>query len=190
MLDWLKKLDTDLLLLINRCHNDFFDTIMFGASDKLIWIPFYLFLAIVLARKAPVKIWLILIFAGILITMSDQFSVFVKDHILRYRPCHNLSLQDQLHLVNNQCGGQYGFVSSHAANVMALSLFVLLLTRNKIKWLSGLMMAWCLMVSYSRIYLGQHYPADVIGGWLCGATCAWICYDLLQRASRFIKASK
>lgn len=189
-MELLKQIDTKLFLLINNHHCSFCDFIFYRASDKWIWIPFYLLVAFVLFKKFGSGIWKIFLSAAILIFLSDQFSVLIKDCVMRYRPCHNLILQSHVHLINNSCGGLYGFVSSHAANSMALAAFVFMLIGKETKWIALLILAWCLLVAYSRIYLGTHYPADIMGGWITGFVMAWIIFYLYKKFDFFYSNSK
>src|SRR3569832_1461671 len=109
----LRSLDYSLFLFFNGLHNTFFDFIMWWASNKWIWIPFYAYLAWFLYRKYPKHVFSFLILAGVMIALSDQLSsTIIKNAVARLRPCHNLSLTSQIHLVNGYCGGMFGFVSS------------------------------------------------------------------------------
>jgi|SRR6185436_2585231 len=176
MPDWLKEVDTKLFFLINSRYCSFCDFIFYWISEKWIWIPFYVFLAVIVYKNHSGQFWKILISIAVLILLTDQFSVFIKNFVLRYRPCHNLILQSQIHLVNGECGGQYGFISSHAANSAGLVMFLILLLNRKMKWITAVLIAWCFIVSYSRIYLGTHYPLDIAGGWITGMLSASIVY--------------
>lgn len=166
-----KSWDTALFLFLNSFHNDFWDTVMYWASDKYFWIPFYALLLILIGVKLKWKTLLVILpLIALLILLSDQGSVLLKNLFQRYRPCHNFLIQDIVHTLNGKCGGQYGFVSSHAANTFALAMFVGMLFRKKLKWMLVFILFWAGFVSYSRIYTGVHYPADIMAGALLG-TC-------------------
>ena len=147
----IKKLDTEIFLLFNSKHTPFFDTVMAAASGKFIWIPLYAFLLFLVFRFVGKYIWLVVISAVLLIVASDQLSVHLfKNVFLRYRPCHNLLIKDIIHL-NGNCGGMYGFVSSHAANTFALAMFLALFFKNRINYFAVYIFLWAAFVSYSRV---------------------------------------
>jgi undecaprenyl-diphosphatase len=170
-MDFLRSIDVSLFLFFNGLHNDVLDFIMWWASNRWIWIPFYAYLAWFLYRKYPQHVLSLLIFAGLMIALSDQISSSViKFAVMRLRPCHNPEIASQVHLVNGYCGGMYGFVSSHASNSFALVTFLILFFEKQHRWLQWTLVGYAALVSYSRIYLGAHYPADIV----CGAFFGFI----------------
>ena len=180
-LNTLNTWDTDLFLLLNGAHNSFWDFIMFWASDKLIWIPVYALFLFILWRRYHNKIWIVVLFAALLIFLSDQISVHLfKDVFQRFRPCNEPALEGMVHLVNGKCGGSFGFYSSHASNIFAIAVFVISLLGKKDPWVLLLIIIWAGLIAYSRIYLGVHYPGDVIAGAMLGSFLGWI-------VARFLK---
>ena len=178
-MDWLLKLDTRLFLAINGWHNETWDGIMWWISGKVTWWPFYLLLLAFLAWKKRGQLLPMIVFIVLLIAVTDQTSVHLFKNIFeRLRPCHEPALNGLVHLVNDRCGGSYGFISSHAANSFGVAFLVLLWIREK--WFTALMVVWALLVSYSRIYLGVHYPGDVLVGGLWGAVCGWLVFLLFR----------
>ena len=111
---------------------------------------------------------------------TDQLSTLLKNTTLRFRPCHEPALQDLIHLVNNACGGKYGFVSSHAANTMELAVFIGLVLPSKYKNLRIALLVFVLINGYSRMYLGAHYPLDILCGWILGFIIALLFSSLMK----------
>ena len=190
MIQALKDLDTQLLLLINGLHNSVLDVCMSYASAKFFWIPLYLVFLFLLFKNYKSKTFFILIFIALTIALSDQIVLhFFKNVFLRYRPCHNLLLAAKVHLVDD-CGGSYGFISSHAANAFALATFLFSFLKQHYKY-AWLLFAWAALVCYSRIYLGQHYPADVALGALVGIACGKLILKVyFYFAQRFFSGNK
>ncbi len=179
MLSTLIDLDTQLFLFLNGLHNEAFDSIMAWISGKTTWWPFYLLLLLYLGWTRRWQLVPIIFFIALVVTLADQTSVHLfKEVFERLRPCHEPALKEAVHIVNGRCGGMYGFVSSHAANTFAVAMLLLLIQRKR--WFTALMLTWAAIVSYSRIYLGVHYPGDVLGGAVLGVLCGLLVYLLFS----------
>ena len=163
--------DYELFSAINGLHSGPLDSFMEAISSRVTAIPMYVLMALFLYKKYQSKFWWILGTLILLILISDQVSVAVKFTVERLRPCHDPLLSSTIHLVKNKCGGQFGFYSSHASNTAALSIFLLQFTRNKI--VHYILITWVILVGYSRIYLGAHFPGDIISGWIAGGLLGW-----------------
>jgi undecaprenyl-diphosphatase len=138
-------------------------------------------LGIIYKRKFPV-ILLIIILA---VTLADQVSVHIfKNTFHRLRPCHEPVLQGMVHLFKGECGGLYGFISSHASNSFNIAVLSLLLVKQR--WFTTGILVWAVVICYSRIYLWVHYPGDVICGSLVGAAIGWGSYSLYVLADKKI----
>jgi undecaprenyl-diphosphatase len=173
----LVRLDQQLLLYLNSLNSPFWDEVMYAISGKFIWIPLYLAILIYLGMRYKRKFIVIFLFIILGITVADQTSVHLfKNVFQRLRPCHEPALEGLVHLVKGECGGLYGFVSSHATNSFYVALFSLLFIRKK--WFTVMIISWALVVGYSRIYLGVHYPGDVLCGSILGAFVGWGIYSL------------
>jgi undecaprenyl-diphosphatase len=175
MIDWLLQLDTRLFLFLNGLNSEGMDSVMWWVSGKTTWWPFYLLLLSFMGWKKGWQLAPMILFLIIVVTLTDQISVHLfKNVFLRLRPCHEPSLEGLVHLVNNNCGGKYGFVSSHAANTFGVAIMLSLWVMRS--WFTILLITWALLVGYSRIYLGVHYPGDVLFGALLGMVCGWLVY--------------
>ena len=184
MIEWLQQIDYSLFLVINGWHSDSWDGIMWWISGKTTWWPFYLIILAYLGWKNRWHLVFMILFIALVITLADQTSVHLfKNVFQRLRPCHEPSLEGLVHLVNNKCGGRFGFISSHAANSFGVAMLVLLWVRKS--WTTLVMLCWALLVAYSRVYLGVHYPLDVISGAIAGSLLGWMiarfCKNVLHK---------
>ncbi|MFA8449718.1 MAG: phosphatase PAP2 family protein [Bacteroidales bacterium] len=173
-MDYLIHLDEKLFVFLNGIHSPFFDTLMEFITHKFTWIPLYVVFLIMGYFALKKRVWLLLLGVIITIVLADQASVHLfKNVFMRLRPCHNPELESVIHLVNGKCGGLYGFVSSHAANTFGLATFLFLVFRKHYKYIWWVFI-WAALVSYSRIYLGRHYPGDILCGAILGVVVGYI----------------
>ncbi len=188
MLEYLRQLDAELLCAINGWHCPYSDQLMWIISGKFSSALIILMILALLARHRKWRQMLTLIvMAGVVVLLADRISSgIIKPMVERLRPTHDPSLEHIVHVVNGYRGGLYGFVSSHAANLFGIATLISLVARNRGTWIA--MMAWAAVVSYSRIYLGVHYPGDVVGGIIIGVGVAlavhWV-WKKLQKKCGF-----
>lgn len=195
-MDYLIHIDQQWLLAINGWHSEWADMLMWYISKSTTWLPLYALLVGLIVyrfgilspslcregRRGSSLLRVLIILAGfaVAVGVSDFVSSgIIKPWVCRLRPTHEPELAGLIHLVNGYTGGLYGFVSSHAANTMACALLFALLYRNKYATV-GLML-WVALNCYSRMYLGVHYPADIIGGLAIGALMATLTYGMVRR---------
>jgi undecaprenyl-diphosphatase len=176
------ELDMRLFTLLNGWHSDFFDPIMVFLSKVWVWVPLYLGVLVYLFFTKKWKVALLAVATIVLAYLaSEHISVFIKESVARLRPCEEPLLANSVRMLEPH-GSLYGFVSGHACNTFCFAALSSLIIRKKIY--SILIFIWAAMVSYSRIYVGKHYPADIIGGALLGLLIAymvWLIYKIILR---------
>ena len=169
MIEQILNFDKNLFLIVNQSGITSLDSLMLFITNKFSSIPIYLFLVFLIFKYERKKAFLILTCILLLIVLTDQGSVkLFKNTFERLRPCH---VMDNIRLVKENCGGKFGFISSHAANTFGLALFLSKIFRKNIITIT--LIFWASIISFSRIYIGVHYPIDILGGFFWGLICAF-----------------
>lgn len=178
-MEFFSSLDDQILLFFNGHHTAALDAVMWQASSRIFWVPMYLLLAIILVRKTGVKRGILcLAIIGLLIFTADQICAsLIRPIFCRLRPSSLMNpISEFITVVHDYRGGSYGFPSCHAANTFALATFLSLVFRRR--WATIGLLGWAMLVSGSRIYLGVHYPSDILVGGTIGAFFAFAYYNL------------
>lgn len=180
MLEQIIQFDQYLFFAINQgLSNPVFDWLMPILRNRFSWTPLYLFIVIFLVRNYGKKGWLILIFLGLTFGFTDYFSSsIIKPAVERLRPCNDLLLKSEVRNIV-ACGTGYSFPSSHAANHFAIAVFLILLFYHKWKWILPVGLLWASSISFAQIYVGVHYPIDVLSGAILGSMIAYIMSSIL-----------
>lgn len=185
-MNWLYEADIHLLYFLNGGHTSFLDEFMWLLSARLPWILFYLGLLACVLKSAGIKITLTFLAILILtIVLTDQISAtLIRPIVMRLRPS-NLEnpISSAITVVNEYRGGRYGFPSCHAANSVGVMTLTSLFFKNRIITVS--MLVWAMSICYSRIYLGVHYPSDILGGILIGVLIGLFCYTMVKKVGKF-----
>lgn len=186
MIDYLDQIDKQILLYLNGMHTPFFDYLMWYVSKTATWSLMLVVLLYLLFKDNWRSAVVVVIGIALTITFADQIaSGILKGTVERFRPTHSPEIGDLVQIVRGYRGGLYGFVSSHAANTIGVSMFLTLLFRNRT--LSVTLFVWAIFVSYSRIYLGVHYLGDILGGACVGlfsGLVVFVIYKWLKKTSK------
>lgn len=184
MIEEILKLDSKLFLYLNNLGTPEFDAFWTTLSRTEANILMYLFLICLFfyvqkIRPKFLNIFYLIFVIALMITISDQGANLFKDSFQRLRPCYNESLKDSLRLVKENCGGKYGFFSAHASNSYSLAIFFGLLFKNRIRYIILITIVYASLISYSRIYLGVHFPIDIIIGSSFGLCVGFIMHSFV-----------
>lgn len=176
----LLQFDTELFLFFNGLHAPWADRFVYLLSQIWFWIPLYLLVIFLIFKFYRKKGWMVLLVFVLAITLSDQTCNLLKNSVQRLRPSHTEAIATDIHLVqkpdgNRYFGGRYGFPSAHSANSMSLAFLIIFFLSKGKKWVAVAAIAWSLLMAYTRLYLGVHYPLDILCGFVLGS-----CYAILM----------
>lgn len=180
LLEW----DSQLLIYLNNLGKSSWDPFWVWMSETEVWIPFYALLLIMIYNAWPRPAFWVALGAIVLnVVFTDTGSVWLfKEQFQRLRPCHVEETLQQIRLVKGSCGGQFGFLSSHASNTFGVAVLGGLLLRPRSSVYLYILLIWAAAVSYSRVYLGVHYPLDILAGAIYGSLCGLLSFNLFKWA--------
>ncbi|NQY04765.1 MAG: phosphatase PAP2 family protein [Flavobacteriaceae bacterium] len=182
MLEQLIAYDKELFLFLNGMGTEQFDGFWMYITHKLGALPLYLLLLILLYKRLGIKQTLLaIVLIALLIASTDQLANLFKFGFERWRPCYDEEIRDSVRLVKSGCGGKYGYFSAHAASSMALAVFIGLLLKQYYRFVLLVMVVWAVFVGYSRIYIGVHFPGDVLTGFVIGTLLATLLYKVFLK---------
>ena len=188
IINFLSEVDTNVFLFFNGIHSPFWDYFMSAFTGKIIWVPMYATILYILLINFHWKVVLCYVAAiALTITFADQMcSSIIRPVVARLRPA-NLEnpIVDLVHIVNGYRGGSYGFPSCHAANSFGLAMYVVFLFRKR--WLSVFIITWAVLNCYTRIYLGVHYPGDLIVGGIIGGFGGWLFCTIAHKIASYLQ---
>ncbi len=179
----LNQVDAQVFQCINqRCANPVFDLLLPLFREKLFWAPLYTFAVAFLVLNFGRKGWQILLGLVVVVALSDGISSeLIKKNVQRVRPCNDPAMVEIVQLRIDSCGSGYSFTSSHAANHFAVAIFLLPFLSPLARWIRPALLVWAGIIAFSQVYVGVHYPGDVLGGAMIGAMVGWSVGVLLQK---------
>ena len=192
MIEDILNLDTELFIYLNSLGFPLFDNFWIFLSTKEANVFFYSTLLFLYFYKRSLKfkfseLFYLLILIAFMIAITDQTANLFKDSFQRLRPCYNEMIKDSLRLVKESCGGKYGFFSAHASNSFTLAVFFGLLYKNKFKYLIYITLLYASLISYSRIYLGVHFPLDILFGATFGIIIGILTFNFYDKKLYYFK---
>ena len=180
-METLSNIDSDLFLFLNGLHADWMDKVMVLLTDMWAWFPLYLLFIYWTVKQYGKRCCWIFLAVALVVLCTDQLASHVcKPVFQRLRPCYNTDFQDLIHLPKGLAGGRYGFVSSHAVNTFGVAAFLTPALRKYRPWAAIVLYLWAFISSYSRIYIGYHYPGDILCGALLGIMIGLILWKVFQ----------
>ena len=190
MLEEILKYDTELFLFLNNLGNASWDSFWLFVTDKWSSIPIYAILLYLVFKNYGLKGTLVIVVCvALMITATDQIANLFKYGIERPRPCRVEELKNAMRFVADGCG-RFGYFSAHAASSMAAAVFLGLSLQKWYRYLPFLLLVWAGATGYSRIYLGVHYPLDVVSGMAFGGLVGWLFYLLQKWGQRKFNTQK
>ena len=179
MIESLLEYDIELFLFLNNLGTPTWDSFWMFYTTKFNWIPLYALLLFFMYKKLNTKMFVLTIIVAILmVSFTDQVTNLFKHGLMRLRPCYNSDLDGLMRLVKSHCGGKYSYFSGHASNSMAVAVFCGLMLKSRFKYIIFILLFWSVLMAYSRIYIGVHYPLDVVCGMLFGAFSGFTFFKL------------
>jgi undecaprenyl-diphosphatase len=185
LIDQLLRMDRQLFLAINGARSSMLDGLFILVSEPWPWVPLYAFFLYIIQRRFGWRgLWWSVPVIGAMIFMTDTGSVlFFKDTVKRLRPCHADDLRGMVFLVDGRCGGRFGFISSHPSNHFGIAAFMIGAFHGRGRWVGWALIGWAALIAYSRVYLGQHYPLDVMCGAMYGFAIGMLFFMIFRAIS-------